>query len=161
VHSIREALLLLGRDTVRRWASLWALADLGADAHAELVAMATVRARLCELVAVRTRGDEAASEAFLLGMCSLLDAVLGKPLSAIAEELPLSEETRAALRGEPVPARDILDCAVAYERGAWKDCQAIAARAGVNPLTLPAAYFEALRWSRELQTPAPVASRVS
>jgi EAL and modified HD-GYP domain-containing signal transduction protein len=45
VHSIREALVLLGCDTVRRWASLWALADAGQDAHAELVSMATVRAR--------------------------------------------------------------------------------------------------------------------
>src|SRR5262249_54019767 len=62
VQSIRQALVLLGRDTVRRWASLWALAGLSERAHSELVIMSTVRGRCCELMAGRMGGEDAAGE---------------------------------------------------------------------------------------------------
>ncbi len=157
VGSIREALLLLGRDMVRRWASIWAVAGLSAGAHgaqSELVAMSTVRARLCELLAGSAHGEAAAGEAFLLGMCSLLDAILSRPMAVVSAELPLNDETRRALCGEPNAARELLDCVIAYERGAWPECEALAQRARVNPALLPGAFLEALRWSREFQSPA-------
>jgi EAL and modified HD-GYP domain-containing signal transduction protein len=151
VHSIREALVLLGRDTVRRWASLWALAGLNESAHGELIVMSTTRARCCELLGASLGGEEAASEGFLVGMCSLLDAILGRPMEAILSDLPLADETRAALLGEDNPTRRLLDCAIAYERGEWDRCAEVSQRAGVKLTSLPVAFADALRWSRELQ----------
>ena len=154
ISSIREALLLLGRDTVRRWASLSTVAGLSTTAPGELVIMSTVRARLCELLAgSQGANEQGMGEAFLLGMCSLLDAILGKPMDAIVKDLPLSESTSLALCGQPSPARSLLDCAVAYERGRWAECEAIAQRARVNAAVLPGAFLEALRWAKELQEP--------
>jgi EAL and modified HD-GYP domain-containing signal transduction protein len=153
IKSVREALLLLGRDTVRRWASIWALAGLNADAHSELVVMSTTRARCCELTAGSARGEDAGAEAFLMGMCSLLDAILDRPMPAIVAELPLEDRTKRALCGEANPMRDVLDCVLAYERGAWEECDALARKAKVNPAILPVAYVEALKWSREFQDP--------
>ena len=151
VHSIREALVLLGRDTVRRWASLWALAGLNESAHGELIVMSTTRARCCELLGAILGGEEAASEGFLVGMCSLLDAILGRPMEAILSDLPLADETRAALLGQDNPTRRLLDCAIAYERGEWDRCAEVSERAGIKLTNLPVAFAEALRWSRELQ----------
>ena len=48
-HSIREALLLLGLDQVRKWSSIWALAGLNRG-PSELVTMTVIRARCCELL---------------------------------------------------------------------------------------------------------------
>lgn len=154
ITSIQQGLLLLGRDTIRRWASLWAVAGLNESAHSELVIMSTVRARLCELVAGRAYGEAAGSEAFLLGMCSLLDLILGRPMDAIAAELPIDDTTRRALCGEANAARDVLDCVIAYERGAWAECEAIAKRAKIDSAMLAGAYLEALRWSSEFRDPA-------
>jgi EAL and modified HD-GYP domain-containing signal transduction protein len=152
VQSIREALVLLGRDPIRRWASVWALAGLNEQAHSELVVMSTVRARCCELLAA-SRGDEdAAAEGFLVGMCSMLDAILSRPMATILEDLPLAPASRAALLGEDNPMRRILDCAIAYERGEWDRCTGLAKQAGIKLTVLPGAYAEALRWSKELQT---------
>jgi EAL and modified HD-GYP domain-containing signal transduction protein len=85
VQSIHDALVLLGRDTVRRWAALWSLAGLSKDAHAELLTMATVRARCCELLGASTDKAGAAADGFLVGMCSLLDAILEQPMPKLVE----------------------------------------------------------------------------
>jgi EAL and modified HD-GYP domain-containing signal transduction protein len=151
VQSIREALVLLGRDTVRRWASLWALAGLSQNAHAELLTMATIRARCCELLGASTGDDDAAAEGFLVGMCSLMDAILDQPMPALLQTLPLPERVRDALLGQENPRRSLLDCAVAYEQGSWDQCFELSRGAGVNPSVLPAAYAEALRWSTDLR----------
>lgn len=150
VQSIHDALVLLGRDTVRRWASLWALAGLSQHVHAELLTMATVRARCCELLAASTGDEDAASEGFLVGMCSLLDAILEQPMPSVLEAMPVSANVRDALLGADNAQRRLLDCAVAYEEGAWDQCFSMAKLAGVNPSVLPAAYAEALRWSHDL-----------
>ncbi len=153
VTSISEALLLLGRDVVRRWASLWIVAGLNTEAHSELVVMSAVRARTCETIVTAARGARAGDEAFLLGMCSLLDALLGRPMEVVSAELPLDEPTRRALCGEAGVLRDTLDCVIAHERSAWAESAALAQRAGLDPGKLPAAFIEALRWSREFQAP--------
>jgi c-di-GMP-related signal transduction protein len=155
VHSIHDALVLLGRDTVRRWASLWALAGLGRHTHSELLTMATVRARCCELLAVSTGQEDAAAEGFMVGLCSLLDAILQQPMPALVESLPFSDTVRDALLGADNPARRTLDCVVAYEAGDWDRCLALAATADADPAVLPGAYVEALRWSNELKRDTP------
>ena len=150
VISMGQAILLLGRDTIRRWASLWTMAGLGADSHDELVVMSAVRARLCETLVSTSRGSEAGSQAFLLGMCSLFDAILGRSMQDIVRELPVGPDAEAVLCGEPGPMRDVLDCVIAHERGDWAVSQRLAIRSKVNPRLLPGAFMEALRWAREI-----------
>lgn len=149
VRSVQLALTLLGVETVRRWASIWtvaALAEPGRGSHIELLTMAIIRARCCELLDAPNHGD-----GFLLGMCSLLDALLGQPLDALLELLPLGDEVRHALGGGQNARRLLLDCVIAYERGAWDTCEQLAARAGLDPAKLPVAYREALAWARGLE----------
>jgi len=153
VFSMHDALLLLGRDVVRRWASIWTVAGLNNSAPGEVVVMSAVRARLCELLAASAPCGVEPGEAFLLGMCSLFDTILGRPMAELVEKLPLADETRRALAGGPTPARAILDCVVAYERGAWDNCEALAKRAQVNHQVLPGAFLEAIRWAGELNAP--------
>jgi c-di-GMP-related signal transduction protein len=159
VQSIREALVLLGRDTVRRWAALWAVAGLSQTAHGELLTMATVRARCCELLGASTGDEEAASEGFLVGICSLMDAILEQPMPALLKTLPLPDPVRDALLGQENQRRRMLDCTVAYEQGSWDRCFEISRTAGLNPAVLPAAYAEALRWSTDLRQGNRAAAR--
>jgi EAL and modified HD-GYP domain-containing signal transduction protein len=147
VTSIRQALLLMGLNTIRRWASLWVIADLGADSHAELVTMASVRGRFCELVASRRYGPDAGGEGFLLGMISCLDAILQREMSAILNELPVSTEVAAALLGGDNPSRRLLDCVVAYGRGDWDVALPIADELGIHRSWLPSAHADALGWA--------------
>jgi EAL and modified HD-GYP domain-containing signal transduction protein len=151
VHTIREALVLLGRDTVRRWAAIWALAGLGRQTHSELLTMATVRARCCELLAASAPENHDPAEGFMVGLCSLLDAILERPLPELLDATPIAGNVRDALLGADNIARRTLDCVVAYEQGDWDRCLSLCATAHLNPAVLPKAYTEALRWSGELR----------
>jgi EAL and modified HD-GYP domain-containing signal transduction protein len=149
ITSIRHALIMLGCATIRRWASLWTLARLNENSHPELVAVSAVRGRACEQLAASSGADP--GEAFLLGMCSLLDAILERPMAAILETLPLSAATRDALAGVQNDSRCLLDCVIAYEAGDWTRCVALAAAAGVEPIALQTAFGDALRWAHGLK----------
>jgi EAL and modified HD-GYP domain-containing signal transduction protein len=151
MRSIRQAIVLLGRDTIRRWASLWALAGLGDSRHTDLVATSIIRARCCELLDASGSADT--GNGFLLGICSLLDAILDQPMDTVLAQLPLDNEVRAALQGQPNGRRTLLDCVIAYERGEWDRCEQLAQQAGLDASVLPIAYQEALKWTRDLSSP--------
>lgn len=148
IASIRQAIILLGRDTIRRWASLWAIASMNERAHPELVASSIIRARCCEMVDASSHSDPGTG--FLLGMCSLLDAILEQPMEAVVSQMPLAAEVRCALLGEQNERRALLDCVIAYERGEWDRFEDLASKAGISDEILRTAYHEALRWTREL-----------
>lgn len=145
IGSIREALLMLGLDQVRKWASLWTLASLN-KGPSELLTMTIVRARTCETVGQAL--GRAEQGYFLLGMCSLLDALLGQPMDRVVAELPVNAEIRGALLGEPNHARQVLDAVARYERAEWLASSSAAAAVGLDEDTLPQAYLDALAWAR-------------
>ena len=87
----------------------------------------------------------------MVGLCSLLDAILEQPMDALMESTPVSSNVRTALLGGDNIARRTLDCVVAYEHGEWERCVALGTAANVDPAVLPTAYAEALRWSNDLK----------
>jgi EAL and modified HD-GYP domain-containing signal transduction protein len=146
VRSIREALLLLGLDQVRKWSSIWVLAGMNRGPQ-EVVTMTVIRARFCELLGrMMGRPDQGAGY-FLLGLCSLLDVLLEHPLADAIKELPLDGEIRAALLGEPNTARTVLDAVVDYQQGYWHRAADAAGTLGVDAIVLPDAYADALVWA--------------
>jgi len=155
VTSLRQALLLLGRDRIRKWVSVWTLAGLGQGQSAEMLAVALVRARCCEALGREFGGEEMESGYFLLGLCSVLDALLRRPMAAAIAEMPLPLLVRDALLGQPNPARAVLDAVTAYERGAWDMASRILHHLRLPILRLTEAYTDALRWARGLETEAP------
>ncbi len=117
VGSIGQALVLIGIEPIRKWASVWCLAGLNAGAP-ELATLALVRARSCELIGERTKGLEA-PELFLVGLFSLLDVMLSRSMGDVLDNLPLSPSTADALLGRDNRERATLDAVIAYESGEW------------------------------------------
>lgn len=151
IHSIREALLLMGLAPIRSWASVWCMAGLNTGGTSELVTVALVRARCCELIGGYLEKSDEAPELFLIGLCSLLDAMLGKPLEDAIADLPLSPGAREAVLGmRRSPARSVLNAVIAYERGAWEVSADEMKLAGLPGDMVAQAYTGALGWAREL-----------
>jgi c-di-GMP-related signal transduction protein len=153
VHSIREALLLLGLHQVRKWASVWALAGANGGSP-ELVSTTVLRARCCELLGAQLDMPDGGSEYFLLGLCSLLDVVVGCTMEQAVKELPLTPTTRDALLGSENAARYVLDAVSLHEQGDWDGATQAAARVGLEPHALPVAYRQALAWARQVTSAA-------
>ncbi|MCX6538913.1 MAG: HDOD domain-containing protein [Acidobacteria bacterium] len=150
VSSIREALFLLGEDNIRKLVTLWALAGLGQEGPSELIVTSVTRARLCEALAPATEGDARRSEAYLLGVFSLIDVVVGQPMSTVVGQLPISDDVRAGLVEHSGRLRPILDCVEAYERGDWAGFSARAQELGIDEAAFPDLYNAALAGTSEL-----------
>jgi EAL and modified HD-GYP domain-containing signal transduction protein len=150
VMSVREALVLLGLDYIRKWASVWALAGLNDGGTHETMAVALLRARSCEVLGAAVGGRDKAQAAFLLGLCSLLDVIVGRPMTEVLGEMPLPSETREALLGQPNRDRRMLDAVISYERGEFARATESLSPLGLPEAALPGAYADALTWAREL-----------
>jgi len=144
---LREALFMVGTKTIATWVTVWAMTGLN-KAPGEVATLAMMRARTCELLGNKLDGD--GEPLFLLGLCSMLDTMLGVPLEVALEALPLGPEIQAALHGVPGKERSILDAVVAYERGEWDEAERIAVELGLPAQSLPDTYREALRWTATL-----------
>ncbi len=146
VRSIREALLYLGLDQVRRWTSVWLLAGANRG-PSELLTTTVMRARACELVGRAMGRADGGAEYFLLGLCSLLDTILGQPMTRVVADLPLGETIRDALLGKPNVARHVLEAVTHYEQGRFREAAQLATTLGSDLGMLSMAYADALQWS--------------
>jgi len=149
VTSLRNALVLLGLAQVRKWASVWAMTGLGEGDSSGLVGMSLVRARCCEYLGEMIPNREGTGY-FLLGLCSMLDVILRRPMEIAIGDLPLPAMIRDALFGRDNLARTVLDTIVHYERGEWDAAYASTNRLNVNLDLLPDIYADAIRWARDL-----------
>lgn len=149
VKSIKHALVLLGEREIRKWATLISLACMGDDKPSELLLLALTRARFLERLApVVGMGDDA-QEMFMMGMISLLDAIVDRPLRECLKEIPITKRLVETLLGARGPYRDVLDTAISYERAAWDDLAQSARRLRLSESELPPIHLDALRWARQ------------
>lgn len=147
VESLRHAVVLVGLATIRQWAALILVARLAGHDARELLATAMVRARMCQLLAVRLDGVPAevrAEQAFTVGLLSVLDALLERPMDDILDGLPLSYPLMAALAAREGPLGALLGLVADYESGAWDHLPA-----DTDASELRRSYLEAVRWSQE------------
>jgi c-di-GMP-related signal transduction protein len=166
IASIPDALALLGDREVRRWASLLGLACLGANKPAELVVEAATRARFCEGLAKPAGLAHYAEELFMLGLFSLLDALLDRPLEVLLQALPIPSMVKATLLGEGSPLTAVYECVLAYVAGNWTHLAAHMEALNVNEAEIPRRYREAVTWAQQVlpseagaTTPAEAPSR--
>lgn len=102
IDSIRQAITLLGWINVRNWLRAVLLADIAqGEEQIELLHLSLWRGKFLEqIVAGHDYWDFKPDEMFLLGMFSLLDAILGIPMADALAFLPLNDAQKKALRGE-------------------------------------------------------------
>ncbi len=157
IRSIRHALALLGEREVRKWVTLVAMASMGKDKPEELMVHAVTRARFCESLAPYARLGHRSEDLFLMGMFSLLDAVLDRPLAELLAELPVDDDVGSALLGRASPLLGVYEAALAYEAGRWSEFSERAAAAGIEEPAVPAVYVDAVRWAQQSFRDEPLA----
>jgi EAL and modified HD-GYP domain-containing signal transduction protein len=141
VSSVRQALILLGTVAVRRWAMLLVLSGM-TDRPQHLLTVGLVRAHLCERLA-DAHPVAANDRAFTVGLFSVVDALLGKPMQELLDELPFDSRITHALLDHDGPEGRLLAAALAYERGDFNDVS----RYGVGLPALASAYRQAIDWA--------------
>jgi EAL and modified HD-GYP domain-containing signal transduction protein len=149
VKSIESAIMFLGDNTFRRIAGLAILSELSSGQPAEVFNMAVVRARFCELTAKRAGLNP--GEQYLLGMLSLLPAMLLCPMEKLVSDLPLRPAIQQALLDEPVPEAAMLAWIKSYEKNNFQESCDIALAHRLNQQQLTQFYIDAVVWTASWQ----------
>ncbi|MEZ4648673.1 MAG: hypothetical protein R3E97_07770 [Candidatus Eisenbacteria bacterium] len=123
------------------------MASLAPGKPLALLQNASIRARMCELLAPLAGMKQRAMAAFLVGMFSQIDAFTDQPMTEALDLLPLETSVREALLGADNDLRSLLDVVCAYERGAWQEMQVAAQAIGIGVADVPAQYVLAVRWA--------------
>ena len=148
IHSIRHALAMLGEREVRRWVRLVATLGAAQNKSSELVVSALIRARFCELLSPRIQHGD--SDLFLMGLLSLMDAILGIPMARVLESVPVDQESKAVLLGGASRLRPLYQLMLAQESGEWQSCSALAQQLHLNESEVSETYWTAVQWARHV-----------
>jgi EAL and modified HD-GYP domain-containing signal transduction protein len=155
VRSVQQALALIGWEPLRTWIRLIILTDLTpAGKTSELPRSATLRGRFLELSA-QGRAAPGPEALFLVGLFSLLPAMLDQPMEQILEFLRLPAEVNAALLSREGGCAVWLTLAVAFEHADWAGVQAAITALGLEPLVVATAYAQAVEWTDTLFRSVP------
>ncbi len=144
VTSIQQAITYMGLQTLTTWASLLVMTG-SSDKPQELILTGLSRAKTCELLAREANRPE--PEAFfIVGLFSILEALLDHPMEKILQQLPMTEQISQALLGHEGELGSALSCSIACEIGDMNDIRFAVLSTG----TISRIYLEAFTWSRQL-----------
>lgn len=150
INSIKHALVMLGLKEVKKWVSLIVLRGMGEDKPDEIMTSSIIRAKFGELIAPMLGLKEQSPDIFLMGMFSMLDAIVDRPMSEVLADLPISEEIKKALLGNRNTYRDVYELIVSYEKGDWGEFFKHVAGFGLDETEIPRLYLESLEWANQL-----------
>jgi EAL and modified HD-GYP domain-containing signal transduction protein len=149
IASIKQALMMLGDEEIRRWTTLVALPGMAQDKTGEVVTHALVRARFCELLGKSANQSAGDGDAFLMGMFSLLDAMIDRPLVEIVVELNLRQDMQEALLRTAkcnTVLGSLLRLVKGYEEADWEKVQIEAESLKLSSSDIARYYLETLDW---------------
>ncbi|MCK6207921.1 EAL and HDOD domain-containing protein [Bacillus infantis] len=115
INSIKQAIMVLGLYELRKWVLLMAISDYKSAKDNETIKLSMCRAKFAESIGKLKQRN--ISEYFLLGLFSLIDTILERPMEEILVELPLTPEMQEALLGHKNEFALILDLLSSLERG--------------------------------------------
>jgi EAL and modified HD-GYP domain-containing signal transduction protein len=148
IHSVKHALAILGEREMRRWVRLVAAVGAGQDSSSDLLLSSLVRARFAELLTPKVPHGE--SDLFLMGLLSLIDAMLELPMEKVLEMIPLDKETKAVLLGQASLLRPVHQLMLAHESGEWEAAARVAESMHLDKEETAGLYLEAQQWARDI-----------
>jgi EAL and modified HD-GYP domain-containing signal transduction protein len=148
IDSVQQALLILGENEVRRWVHLAVTLSAAEDKPSNLVLSALVRASFCELLGKRIKHGE--SDLFLVGVLSLMDAILEVPMHVVVDGLALRGEARDLLLANAGQLAPIFELVRAYERGHWERSAQLAAQLDIADELVTESHWNAMEWARSI-----------
>ena len=148
IHSVKHALSLLGERETRRWVRLVATLGAAQQKSNELVVMALVRARFCELLSPKLR--HADSDLFLMGLLSLIDVMLEIPMAMVLDNVPVDQQIKSVLLGGASPLRPLFQLMLARESGDWESAAQLMRQMHLSESTVAEAYWQAMQWAQQV-----------
>ena len=147
ISTIKQALVVLGIEELKRFLSVLFTAQVASDKPPELMRLCLTRAKFAELLSEQAGQYQESSKAFLTGMLSLIDGILDQSMESVLDKLPLSEEIKLAILKREGRLAEYLGLVEAYEIAQWQKAKEIQDKLSLNADEIPTAYHDALQWA--------------
>jgi EAL and modified HD-GYP domain-containing signal transduction protein len=146
IESIKHAIQMVGTARIRAWASLLLLTKLD-EKPAEVLVTALVRAKMSEGLAV-AMGVPKPDSYYMVGLFSLVDALLNITMPEAILLLPFPKQVRDALLSHEGQLGSVLRCVIDYENGNWDGV----CRSNVDAATIRQCYLDAISAAQKMPT---------
>lgn len=151
ISSIRQAVVALGLEGVRKWIYLSSLRRLGTGKPDVLISTSIIRSKFMELLASQMGQALKSPEYSMLGLFSMLDVLTNTTFEKLFESLNIAEDIKEVLLGNNLDTN--LGIAnwimLTYERGNWEDASAYALKIGLTLDDIAGSYITSLKWYNE------------
>ena len=150
ITSIRHAAAMLGQKELKKWISTAVTRELCADRPGEITRVSLLRAKFAENLAPAFGLGGFSSEIFLMGLFSVIDVILEKPMEEALSlvKLPINVN-KALLKGEGEYV-EILDFIKQYENASWQEVSRQLLLKNISTGAVYDAYAGALEWYKQL-----------
>jgi len=150
VTSFKHAVMLLGLNRLFKWAALLMTTSQMGDMPPAIGTTAVVRGRLMELLAIEILSPEDCDNAFVVGVFSLLDAMLGMSMASALATVSLPAKVTDALLHRTGPLAPFLELTEACETGDDAAFARAASSLGLASNQINWAHLQALAWAETL-----------
>ena len=153
IKSVHQAISLLGWRKMKNWLRVVILNDVSQSNDAsELVLLSAQRGKFLELIArAHDFWGFNPDSLHLLGLFSLLDALLGLSMTSVVEYLPLENKLKSALCNEPnneyVP---LLKLAFYFEEARWPEAEKMIQQLSLDREKVKEAFQASVSWAGAL-----------
>jgi c-di-GMP-related signal transduction protein len=146
IFSISQLIRTYGRDRLEQWVTI--VLSVGVDGSLSLVSsMAIVRAKMMQLLALKSMSAEESEEAYLVGLLSLLDYMQGCSMNYALSSLLLNDEVSDALLYSRGKYSRLLSMAIACESEELDEFANAANSLEISYREINIAHMEAIVWA--------------
>ena len=150
ITSIRHAAAMLGQRELKRWINTAVVNVLYADKPNEVMRLSLLRAKFSENLAKYFELALKTEELFIMGLFSVLDVILEKPMSEALTDVHVSKDVYDALVNRKGKLAPILNFVEHYENANWSEISRLMLLGNIDLDVVYEAYVDALIWYRKL-----------
>lgn len=151
MNSFKQALVYLGQDNLKIFVSLTAASFLCSNKPRELFHLALQRAQFCQLMSTFPVFQPVKEQAFVIGLFSVLDALLDSPIDSVVEQLPLTKSVKQALVYREGSLGALLNVQEHFEKADWKGIEMESRKLKLSVDEVSSYLHDALYWSQSYQ----------
>ncbi len=146
VESVRQALVILGLEELRKWISLIIMRGLAGDKPDELIRISLIRAKMFESLGKMLSWQGSEDSLFLMGLFSCLDVLMDRPLAELLDGISIPESVKVALLLREGVFGFLFTLVLRYEEGNWPEVARYAGMIGMDDREITPTYLEAVAW---------------
>jgi c-di-GMP phosphodiesterase len=148
ICSVRQALMILGENEVRRWCRLAVTIEMAQNRTSDLMLSALTRGRFCELLGPNL--VDGAIDLFLLGLLSMMDSILEIPMASVVSALSINQDIKLALLRKECNLTPLYNLMLAVEAGEWFTVTNLCEEMHLSEMLVSDAQWKAMEWAQQV-----------